>query len=147
MIDGVSLTPLRRFEDARGVVLHMLRSDDAHFRQFGEIYFSTVHAGAVKAWHRHRAKTVNLAVPLGCARVVVYDPRQHSTTFGKVDVVDLGADNYQLLTVPPGLWYGFKGIGQGTTLVANCATLPFDPSEGDRLPADAQEIPFKWDGG
>jgi dTDP-4-dehydrorhamnose 3,5-epimerase len=140
------LKPLRRFDDPRGSILHMLRSDDPHFRRFGEIYFSTVHAGAVKAWHLHRAKTVNLAVPVGCARIAVYDPRQKSPTSGKIDVIELGPDNYQLLIVPPGLWYGFKGIGQATTLVANCATLPFDPSEGERLPPDSREIPFNWDG-
>ncbi len=31
----------------------------AHFQRFGEIYFSAVHPGAVKAWHMHRKMVLN----------------------------------------------------------------------------------------
>jgi dTDP-4-dehydrorhamnose 3,5-epimerase len=54
VIDGVVITPLRQILDERGKVMHMLRSTDEHFTQFGEIYFSTVFPDAVKAWHIHK---------------------------------------------------------------------------------------------
>ena len=62
-IDGVLVTPLARIADERGTILHMLRADDPHFIGFGEIYFSTVHPGAIKGWHIHREMTLNYAVP------------------------------------------------------------------------------------
>ena len=31
----------------------MLRADDPHFLQFGEIYFTSVYEGVVKGWHKH----------------------------------------------------------------------------------------------
>ena len=31
--------------------MHMLRADEPHFERFGEIYFSLVYPGGVKAWH------------------------------------------------------------------------------------------------
>ena len=51
MINGVVITPLRQIADERGKVMHMLRNDAVHFSAFGEIYFSCVYPGAIKAWH------------------------------------------------------------------------------------------------
>ena len=45
--------------------MHMLRCDAPHFERFGEIYFSGVNPGAIKAWHIHREMTLNYAVPVG----------------------------------------------------------------------------------
>ncbi len=138
MIDGVTLRPLRQFPDDRGAVLHMLRSSDAHFEKFGEVYFSTVRRGAIKAWHRHTRKTVNLVVPIGMLRFVLWSEG------GEARELLLGRENYQLLTIRPGIWYGFQGLAEGESLVANCATEPFDPDEGENLPVETDRIPFVW---
>lgn len=53
MIDGVKITPLLQIHDERGSVMHMLKSTDSAFEQFGEIYFSGVYPDVVKAWHIH----------------------------------------------------------------------------------------------
>ena len=50
VIDGVVITPLRQILDERGKVMHMLRSTDEHFTQFGEIYFSTVFVSNEQVW-------------------------------------------------------------------------------------------------
>ncbi|HTW27988.1 MAG TPA: WxcM-like domain-containing protein [Acetobacteraceae bacterium] len=135
-----ALHPLRQFPDERGAVLHMLRANDAHFTIFGEIYFSTIFQGKIKAWHLHRRKTVNLAVPLGAVRVVLCRDGESP------EELRLGRENYQLLTIAPGTWYGFEGLAAGESLVANCATEPFDPAEGESLPADTPKIPYRWGG-
>ncbi len=138
MVEGVTLRPLRQFPDERGAVLHMLRAGDPHFEQFGEIYFSTIRQGAVKAWHKHTRKTVNLAVPLGRIRLVVF------AEGGGWEEIFLGRHEYQLLTIRPGVWYGFEGLAEGESLVANCTTEAFDPAEGEDLPPDSARIPFSW---
>jgi len=138
MSDWVTCHPLRIIGDDRGAVLHMLRSSDPHFEAFGEIYFSTVLQGAVKAWHRHRTKIVNFAVPSGHLRLVTFDPD------GKLEERELGRDTYHLVTIRPGVYYGFQGMARGESLLANCATQPFDPHEGDSLPPDTDQIPYQW---
>ena len=65
MIDGVSIIPLKQIPDERGTIYHMLRNDDPHFVQFGEIYFSTVYEGVIKGWHRHQEMTLNYACIYG----------------------------------------------------------------------------------
>ena len=68
MIKGVEIHPLRQIPDERGKVMHMLRRDDPWFDAFGEVYFSVVFPGAIKAWHLHRRMTLNYAVPSGRIR-------------------------------------------------------------------------------
>jgi dTDP-4-dehydrorhamnose 3,5-epimerase len=143
-IDGVISIPLTEFADARGSVLHMLRCDASHFTKFGEIYFSETNPGIVKAWKRHKRMTQNFAVVSGSLRLVVYDGRHESASFGKVDVFDLGRENYQLGRVPNELWYGFKCVGCGPALMANCADIPHDPQEAEVIPPDSRRIPHRW---
>lgn len=144
MINGVVITPLRQICDERGKVMKMLSSADAVFRKFGEIYFSCVYPGAIKGWHIHRKMTLNYAVPVGHIKVVLYDDREESSTRGEVQEIFLGADSYCLLTVPPFVWNGFKGIGNETALIANCATISHDPNEIARRDPFDPSIPYDW---
>jgi dTDP-4-dehydrorhamnose 3,5-epimerase len=143
-IDGVGIVPLRRVTDARGMVLHMLRADDPHFLRFGEIYFSVVNPGAVKAWRRHTRTTANYAVPLGTIRLVLFDDRVGSPSCGRVVERLMGEPDYCLVTIPPGVWSGFRGESAGPALVANCTTDPHDPAEIVRRDPDAAGIPYRW---
>ncbi|MFO0972251.1 MAG: dTDP-4-dehydrorhamnose 3,5-epimerase, partial [Phycisphaerae bacterium] len=79
-IDGVRIVPLRRIPDERGTIYHMLRCDDPHFQRFGEIYFSSIHPGAIKGWHRHAEMTLNYAVVVGRIKLVLFDDRAGSPT-------------------------------------------------------------------
>ena len=144
MIGGVEILPLRQFPDERGKVMHMLRADAPHFRGFGEIYFSTVHPGVVKGWHLHKKMVLSYAVPIGNIKLVLFDDRAGSPTKGKIQEIFLGPDNYNLVIIPALIWNGFKGIGPGTALVANCASIPHDPEEIERLDPINSRIPYDW---
>jgi dTDP-4-dehydrorhamnose 3,5-epimerase len=144
MIEGVKITPLRQIHDERGKVMHMLKATDEHFEQFGEIYFSCVYPDVVKAWHLHQVMTLNYAVPVGRIKFVLYDDRPTSPTKGEVQELILGPDNYVLVTVPPLVWNGFKGLGTDMSLVANCASIPHDPGEISRMDPDNNSIPYDW---
>lgn len=144
MISGVLVTPLRQIPDERGKIMHMLRNDAPHYEAFGEIYFSLVHAGAIKAWHIHSEMTLNYAVPVGKIKMALFDDREGSLTQGELMEVFLGPDNYQLVTVPPLVWNGFKGIAPDS-LVANCATIPHRADEIDRLDPFTPRIPYDWE--
>ena len=144
MIDGVTITPLKQFPDERGSVMHMLRSDSPVFVDFGEIYFSTVHPGVVKGWHIHHKMLLNYAVPVGRIKFVLYDDRDGSSTRGEAQEIFMGEDHYVLVSVPPMIWNGFKGIGDSTALVANCASIPHDANEIERLDPFGPSIPYDW---
>jgi len=144
LIHGVIVTPLKQIVDERGKVMHMLRKDAAEFSAFGEIYFSTVHPGAIKGWHIHSRMILNYAVPHGHIKFVLYDGRVGSPTRGVVQEFFMGPDNYCLVTVPPMIWNGFKGIGTETAVVANCASIDHDPTEIERKDPFDPSIPYDW---
>ncbi len=144
MIDGVFIHPLRQIPDERGRIMHMIRSDDPHFEQFGEIYFSVVYPGVVKAWHIHREMTLNYAVITGSIKLVLFDDRTDSPTRGEVQEVFMGDHQYVLVRVPPMVWNGFKGVGESAAIVANCASTPHDPEEISRLDPFDNHIPYDW---
>ena len=145
MIEGVRLTPLKQIRDDRGKVMHMLRADSDIFKRFGEIYFSTTHPGAIKAWHLHKEMTLNYAVILGEIKFVLYDDREESSTKGQIQEIYVSPQNYILVTVPPLIWNGFKTVGDTTAYVANCSSLPHNDEEIIRKDPFDKSIPYNWD--
>ena len=146
MIKGVKIKPLKKIPDERGLIMHMIRRDDPDFTRFGEIYFSMVYPGVIKGWHLHTKMTLNYAVIQGMIKLVLFDNRKGSPTRGEIMEIFTGEDNYALITIPPQVWNGFKGIGTKPAIVANCSTLPHDPKEIERLdPFNNEIIKYDWD--
>jgi dTDP-4-dehydrorhamnose 3,5-epimerase len=144
MIDGVLVRQVKQIPDERGRVMHMLRKDDPHFEEFGEIYFSVVYPEVVKGWHLHRVMTLNYAVVSGMIKLVLYDDRQSSPTKGEIRELFVGESNYVLVKMSAGIWNGFKGLGEKPSIVANCASIPHDPKEIVRVDPFENDIPYDW---
>jgi dTDP-4-dehydrorhamnose 3,5-epimerase len=128
VIEGVRISQLIRIPDERGTVMRMLRETDDVFEQFGEIYFSSIYPGAIKAWHHHELMVLNYAVPIGNIKLVLFDDRQGSPTRGELNELFIGEMNYSLVTIPRGVWNGFKCIGTSVALIANCTNVVHDKS-------------------
>lgn len=142
IIQDVTLTPLRTISAPGGDVLHAMKRTDAGFTGFGEAYFSTILHHGIKDWRRHLRMTMNLVVPLGSIRFVLYDDRTDSTTHGAWMQICLSRDkNYQRLTVPFGIWMAFQGLAAPSSMLLNIADLPHEPDEAERRPLDF----FKFD--
>ena len=87
---------------------------------------------------------MNFAVPVGSMKVVVYDDRTESPSYNLVEEFILGPENYYLLTIPSGVWYGFKAEGNQPAMIVNCATHPHDPEESLSLDFLNPSIPYTW---
>jgi dTDP-4-dehydrorhamnose 3,5-epimerase len=141
---GVSVLPLRRIPDERGMVMHMLRSTDPHFDRFGEIYFSAVDPKVIKGWHGYKTKALSYTCVHGMVELVLYDNREWSETYQQIQQIFLGDSSYVLVIIPPGIFNAFRGLSTFPSIVAVCATEPFDEEKMFRLPLDTPEIPFEW---
>ena len=139
----MTFTPLRRIAAPKGDILHGLRSTDAGFAGFGEAYFTMIDHGAVKGWRRHREMVLNLMVPVGCVRFVVHE-EGGTATDGATEAFDVsGAQGeYGRLTVQPGLWVAFQGVGPDLNMVLNVASIPHDPQESVVRPLES--IPWRF---
>ena len=142
-IDGVILTPLKRIYHPKGSIYHGLKKSGVGFAGFGEAYFSEIKGGKVKGWNRHKKMILNLVVPIGEVTFVIYDDIEESGSKGKFFKVTLSQTNYQRLTVPPGLWLAFKGIGSSTNLILNVANMEHDSNELDRMEFDM--VDYNWE--
>ncbi len=144
MIDGVVISPRKIIPDERGRVMHMLKATDPEFERFGEIYFSFIFPGVIKGWHLHREMVIHYAVPVGMIKLVLFDDRVGSKTRGELQEIYLGEGNHCLVKVPTYVWNGFKGVGTQTAVVANCASIPHDPLEIERMDPFSELIPYDW---
>lgn len=144
MIEGVKVVPLRQIPDERGKIMHMLKCTDSHFEKFGEVYFSIAYPGVIKAWHVHTKQVQFYAVILGMIKLVLYDERKDSKTYGELMEIFIGEDNYQLIRLPIGVVNGYKTIGVKPAIIANCATEPHDPKEMIRYDPLNSHINYDW---
>ena len=119
-----------------------MKKNDIGFSNFGEVYFSKINYAEIKGWNKHKMMTLNLVVPFGKVIFVIYDDREKSSSKGNFFKVVLAPSNYQRLTIPPGLWMAFKGIGSKTSLILNVASMEHDPKEIDRL--DLDQVNYNW---
>jgi len=145
MIEGVKIIPKKQIIDERGKIMHMMRNDDDNFTKFGEIYFSYANPNTVKAWHLHKRMTVNYACVVGKIKLVLFDDRAKSKTKGVLQEIFLTTENYSLVTVPPGIWNGFKSIEHKFSIVANCSDIPHESEEMLRKPFDDAYFNYNWD--
>ena len=129
-LTDILVTPLRRIPTIGGDVMHALKDSDDGFNGFGEVYFSWVEQGAIKAWKYHQHMTLNLVVPLGEVSFVFHlkDQEKYFRT------ENIGEERYARLTVPPGIWFGFQGKASGRSLLMNVADIEHDPDEVLRKP-------------
>jgi len=125
-------TPLKQVIVEGGNVLHALKNTDNGYNGFGEAYFSWIEHGSIKAWKRHMRMTMNLIVPVGNVQFVFLT--DEGSIIGQEII---GENNFVRITVPPGIWFGFKGEYAPKSLVLNLASITHDPDEVERLPKEA----------
>ncbi|MEM9283396.1 MAG: dTDP-4-dehydrorhamnose 3,5-epimerase family protein [Verrucomicrobiota bacterium] len=142
MISGVKIEPLRIIPGESGTVFHAMKNSDPSFESFGEAYFSSVEYGSVKGWKKHREMTLNIVVPCGAIRFVLYDDRNASPTKNQHLEITLSPENYSRLTVPPKVWMAFQGVSErSVNLLLNIASIPHDPEESENAPLADPRFP------
>ncbi len=132
--------------DERGRLMEILRADDPFFQKFGQAYITTVYSGVVKGWHFHKVQTDHFACLKGMIKLVLYDNREGSPTKGRVNQFFIGEHNNLLVTIPPGVLHGFKGVSEAEAIVLNLPTEPYNHAAPDEYRLDAHDpsIPYDW---
>ena len=145
-INGVFTKKLNVHADERGWLMEILRCDDKQFDKFGQVYITTAYPGVVKGWHYHKKQIDNLTCISGMMKVVLYDSRKDSPTYKQINEFFIGDKNPLLITVPAGVFHGFKAIGTKIAYFLNVASKAYNYDAPDefRLPADTKEIPYDW---
>ena len=140
MIKDVLITPLAIIDTPSGNIMHAMKESSVGYVGFGEAYFSQIDGGAIKAWKRHKNMTLNLVVPVGTVRFVLFDDREVSNN--QFQEIIISKDNYCRLTVPPMVWVGFQGLSVNGSMLLNMANITHNPLEVDKK--FFEQIEFNW---
>lgn len=140
MIKDVLITPMDIIKVPSGNVMHAMKSSSLGYVGFNEAYFSEIEEGAVKAWKRHKEMTLNIVVPRGIIKFVLYDDREISKKQYQEVIISL--ENYFRITIPPMVWVGFQGLSNEKSILLNMANIEHDPNEIDRQSID--NIKYDW---
>ena len=125
----IIIKPLKKINIEEGDVLHALKASEDEFHGFEEAYFSTIKKNKIKAWKRHLLMTMNLIIPIGRVQFNFYDDEKNL-----LKNIIVGEDNYCRITVPPMIWFGFKGLSTHTSYILNISDERHNPSEVEREP-------------
>ena len=141
MLSNMKITNLNPLPSSNGGwVLPVLKTKDSDFSSFGEAYFSTAPYQITKAWVKHSQMTMNIVVPVGTLLLAFLDDRLDSETYSHFYSVVMSRTNYQRLTVPPGIWFGFKGLEKRESLLLNISDVPHNQDEQIRQAVEMIEF-------
>ena len=140
MIRDVLINKLKVFDTPGGNVMHAMKLTSKGYEGFGEAYFSQIEKDAVIAWKRHKEMTLNLIVPVGEIRFILFDDRAAEST--QFQEVIISKKNYCRLTIPPMIWMGFQGFSEGRSILLNIANIEHNADETDKK--NIKEIKFNW---
>ena len=139
-IIDITISDLKIIPNPKGDILHVMKSNEDSFKEFGEIYISKINFNEIKAWKLHKRMTSNIVVPSGKVKFVLCDLRRESK---HTLINEFSFDTkLQKVSVPPGICYGFKGIGKLNNLIINFSDILHDPSEQENL--EINYINYKW---
>ncbi len=150
-IEGVRFRPIRPVPHEDGYLTEVARATwDVLGAPIVQVHVTTTFAARIRAWGLHRAVTDRLFVAAGLVKIVVFDGREASPTFGRINEFMAGERNPGLLVVPPNLYHGWKNIGTTEAIVINMPDTMYDYATPDALhlawDSDAARrlIPYVW---
>lgn len=143
-IDGVRLQRLTTNFDSRGDLTVLMTDLYDKTHRTPHVYLVTAAAKSVRAWVYHKHQYDRLAYTQGSIRVVLYDLRTDSPTYGVLNVLEVGSANKVLLTIPPYVVHGVQNYGDQDVQFVNMPTRAYDPAAPDksRVPRNTPEIPY-----
>ena len=146
LIEGVQVKKLKAIPDQRGKLMEILRSDEPIFERFGQVYVTVCKPRIVKGWHYHKVQTDHFVCLQGIAKVVLYDPRESSKTYGQINEFIISWDNPLLIKIPVFVYHGFTALGDQVAMILNIPTEVYRYSDPDEFRASpfSEEIPYDW---
>ena len=137
ILNKIKVQRLKIIKIPAGNIMRILKKKNLTKGGFGEAYFSKIKFRNIKAWKYHKKMFLNLTVPVGKVKFVFYSEKDN-----RFRVIEIGEKKYSRITVPPKIWFGFKGIGKSESIILNITNIEHNPKEIIRRKKN--QIKFKW---
>jgi dTDP-4-dehydrorhamnose 3,5-epimerase len=135
-LNQIKFTKLQIINVEGGNVFKIMKKSNHKEFSFKEAYFSSIDFNFVKGWKMQSKMQSNICVPIGKVKFtfVSKDYKEHKTLI-------IGEDNYGLISIPPKIWYSFKGLSKKTSLILNISDYEHDEKDVKKINLD--EFPLK----
>ena len=128
---------IKIINNPKGDILLGIKKHDNQFKKFNELYFSKIKYNNIKAWKKHKKATMNILVPYGKIKFVIFDEK-NNLFYSEV----IGENNYKLLTIYPNVTFGFQGLFKPFSILTNLSNYVNNAKEYDNI--DLKKINFDW---
>jgi len=148
-IEGVHLHEVRHVPRDHGIITEIFRPEwDPTGLPVAQIYQSRLYPGAIGAWSCHMKNVDRLFINQGNVKLVLFDGRENSPTFRRINEYHVGDARPAMMVIPIGVWHGLQNLGAADALMLNFPTRSYNYEDPDhyRLPFDTPEIPYSWSG-
>jgi dTDP-4-dehydrorhamnose 3,5-epimerase len=146
-IENVVIREVLHVPRDHGVITETFRPEwDPTGQPIVHVYQSRLYPGAIGAWSCHAKSVDRLFVNQGHLKVVLFDGREESRTFGRIVELHVGDARPAFIVLPTGIWHGLQNLGSTDALVLNYPTHAYHYEDPDhwRLPYDTEQIPYTW---
>lgn len=113
------------------------------------VYKVTVRPGKIKGWSQHFHQYDRCYFTSGTAKIVLYDNRPESKTYGKINEIYLGEEKPGLVIIPKNVFHAVQNVGSNEVVFINMPSQPYNHENPDRYRVDpaSGEIPYEFKGG
>lgn len=147
MIEGVRLREVKNVPKNNGSLVEIARTEWlGNNMTIDQIFQVMLLPKAISAWHAHEMTTDRLFVNHGLIKIVLYDAREDSPTFGRINEFRLGSIRPALLVVPPRIWHGVQNISDECSTILNLVDKAYSYENPDhwRVDFNSPEIPYQF---
>ena len=137
IFSNIKLVSLKVIKNSKGKIIKILNLSDKDFKGFGEAYISFAKQNHIKAWKKHKKMSLNLTILSGKVKFVFFDDKKN--IFKRII---LGENSMKKLIVPPGIWFGFKGLNKKKNIILNISNIKHYDKE--ILRKKENEIKYNW---
>lgn len=142
MIKDVIIKKLAKYNDDRGWLTEIYRSDEFDFKPTMS-YVSATKNRVVRGPHEHKVQSdCFVFVGPGSFELHLWDNRENSETKEEYLKIEVGAENPTMVIVPPGVVHGYKCVSKED---AYCINLPDKLYKGEKKEEEVDEIRWEKD--
>ena len=143
MINDVIIKQINKYEDDRGYLMEIFRSDDLNNYIPAMSYVSFTNPGIIRGPHEHKDQSdAFVFIGPGNFSLHLWDRRSGSSTQSEKMELEVGANNPCLVIVPPGVVHGYKCISGEAAMSIN---LPDKLYKGQNKADEIDEIRWELD--
>jgi len=148
LIEGVVVREVVNVQRSFGYLTEVYRKDwNLDSFDVDQVFQSILEPGGLSAWHAHAITTDRLFINFGRMRIVLYDARSDSSTYGQLNTFIYGSHRPAMVVVPPRVWHGVQALDKtGPSSLINIVdhAYLYDQPDHFRLPEDTDQIPYSF---